>query len=218
MSNGDDTEIDSEAESESESDRQPQFTPDGFTAVLAILTAGIDARATLAHVRKMQKAQAKAEAALATLAEREAAFQAYESATRAELAEEKSKIARLHAATRLAETMVNNREDRIKKLEDDWRFVGESDDLVRRGLRGPFDTPLGKAVAHAKHVRAERAAEGAEVDDPAPETETIPPPDTSLTREIDPATALQNDLPMPHNRHPDQSPVRRRSLRRAMEA
>ena len=100
----------SEQDTEIENDRQPQFGADAFAAVLTILAAAADPKATARHVRQLESAKAAADAALADLAGQSEKFRAYEATTRAELEAKTEALGKREVALHVAEGDLKRRE------------------------------------------------------------------------------------------------------------
>jgi hypothetical protein len=129
--------------------RQPAFTPDTFAATRSLIDLILnpkDFRTCLSSLERKLAAVARAEkrsAAIIAAAEQKAAAIIAEADQRTLEADARANAASI-AEGRVAELV--EREQRIYALEQRWKFVGETDDLVRRGVRSPeFGTALQKA-------------------------------------------------------------------------
>jgi hypothetical protein len=118
--------------------------PSAFAALTDLLALIADPRAFAARVVEFQRVIAAAASGQAKLAADRLAFAEHEKTVRAELDEESEKITDRRNAAYAAEGLIEEREQRIAKLEKAWRHLGEPDDVIS-GFRSPANTPLEKA-------------------------------------------------------------------------
>jgi hypothetical protein len=128
--------------------RRPAVDP--FVALTDLLHLLADQRAFKRNMQAHHRATVAADKAQKRLARDRAAFDEYEQNTRAELSTQKLKLHEeqtvlLNAKDAREDDLVA-RERRIAKLEAEWKFVAEDDD-VRRGFRAAEFSALMKARA-----------------------------------------------------------------------
>jgi hypothetical protein len=185
MNDQDETDIDAiEHEGEAEEQRTTATPADVYGGVLALIGMIQNPRAFKSRLKELRQAEAAANKAAADLVTAQAARAAFEQHKAAELAEIQMQTDRAQKrmdAAEFKESNVAEREQRIHKLEQRWKFVNE-DEQVRSGFREAENgTPLEKA----------RAAYG--LSDDAPVSEPLPdgndpafsegmPPGATLTR------------------------------------
>jgi DNA repair exonuclease SbcCD ATPase subunit len=159
---------------------------DDFRRLFDLINAISSEKNLKSRAREFQRSEARAVAAQEQLAARERKCDAREAALdqrETKLDARAAKLAEGEAAlvesTEICEEQLKAREQRIWKLEDQWKFVGEDDD-VARGFRAAQFSALMKA----------RAAYGVATDEVTKPPALPPdhwhdfklPPDVTLTR------------------------------------
>ncbi len=125
---------------------QPAFAPDSFAAIRSLIELILnpkDFKSCMSSLERKLAAVARAEQKSAATV---AAADEYARAKHAELDKRSAEVEKREAAVSTAEWHLEEREKRIYTLEEQWRFVNETE-LVRRGLQAPQHTALQKARA-----------------------------------------------------------------------
>jgi hypothetical protein len=125
-------------------DETPEPLVDNFAGLgqlIALMSDPAAAKARMLELEGKLKEIAKAEQALTA---RQVEFAEFEKSSRAEL--DKASVALTERRNRCYEVegLLEERQERISKLEKSWKYLGEPADVIAR-VRSPERTPLEKA-------------------------------------------------------------------------
>lgn len=154
----------------------PAAAPDAFSTLADLLALIADPQGFAARLREHKQALVDIAAGQAKLLADQMAFDAHEKMVRAELDAKTEALSDRRNKCYAAEGELEERAQRIAKLEAAWKCLGEPDE-VRSGFRSPSQSPLAKAQRAAAHQR--KLESNQSLDEPeVPAAEILPRPES----------------------------------------